>query len=64
MHAVALKVKDRKDEMKLASAIAKLVDEDPSLIYVHDQELSEIKLLGQGEIHLRVTLSVSLRASA
>ncbi|MGA8170643.1 MAG: elongation factor G [Methylocystis sp.] len=56
VHAVALKVKDRKDEMKLASAVAKLVDEDPSLIYVHDQELSEIKLLGQGEMHLRVTL--------
>jgi elongation factor G len=56
VHAVALKVKDRKDEMKLAIAIAKLVDEDPSLIYVHDQELSEIKLLGQGEMHLRVTL--------
>jgi elongation factor G len=56
VHALALKVKDRKDEMKLASAIAKLVDEDPSLVYVHDQELSEIKLLGQGEMHLRVTL--------
>ena len=56
VHALALKVKDRKDEMKLAIAIAKLVDEDPSLIYVHDQELSEIKLLGQGEMHLRVTL--------
>ena len=56
VHAVALKVKDRKDEMKLASAIAKLVDEDPSLIYLHDQELSEIKLLGQGEMHLRVAL--------
>ncbi len=56
VHALALKVKDRKDEMKLASAIAKIVDEDPSLVYVHDQELSEIKLLGQGEMHLRVTL--------
>ncbi len=56
VHAVALKVKDRKDEMKLAAAMAKLVDEDPSLIYVHDQDLSEIKLLGQGEMHLRVTL--------
>ena len=56
VHAVALKVKDRKDEMKLASAIAKLVDEDPSLIYVHDQSMSEIKLMGQGEMHLRVAL--------
>ncbi|HYA79541.1 MAG TPA: elongation factor G [Methylocystis sp.] len=56
VHAVALKVKDRKDEMKLAGAMAKLIDEDPSLIFLQDQELSEIKLLGQGEMHLRVTL--------
>jgi elongation factor G len=56
VHALALKAKDRKDEMKLASAIAKLVDEDPALVYVHDQAMSEIKLLGQGEMHLRVAL--------
>ncbi|HMK89647.1 MAG TPA: elongation factor G [Methylocystis sp.] len=56
VHAIALKVKDRKDEMKLAGAMAKLIDEDPSLVYLHDQELSEIKLMGQGEMHLRVTL--------
>ena len=56
VHALALKVKDRKDEMRLAAAMAKLIDEDPSLVFVHDQELSEIKLLGQGEMHLRVAL--------
>ncbi len=56
VHAVALSVKDRKDEMRLASAMSKLMDEDPSLVLVQDQELSEIKLLGQGEMHLRVAL--------
>ncbi len=56
VHTLALKVRDRKDEMKLASAVAKLVDEDPALIYVHDQTMSEIKLMGQGEMHLRVAL--------
>ena len=56
VHAVALKVKDRKDEMRLASAMSKLIDEDPSLVLMQDQELSEIKLLGQGEMHLRVAL--------
>jgi elongation factor G len=56
VHAIALAVKDRKDEMRLAAAMAKLVDEDPSLVYVHDQEMSEIKLHGQGEMHLRVAL--------
>ncbi|PPD45573.1 MAG: elongation factor G [Methylocystis sp.] len=56
VHALALAVKDRKDEMRLAAAMAKLVDEDPSLIFVHDQEMSQIKLFGQGEMHLRVAL--------
>ncbi len=56
VHALALTVKDRKDEMRLAAAMAKLVDEDPSLVYVHDQEMSQIKLYGQGEMHLRVAL--------
>lgn len=56
VHAIALAVKDRKDEMRLASAMAKLVDEDPSLVFVHDQEMSQIKLFGQGEMHLRVAL--------
>jgi elongation factor G len=56
VHALAIKVKDRKDEMRLAAAMSKLLDEDPSLVFIHDQELSEIKLLGQGEMHLRVAL--------
>lgn len=56
VHALALEVKDRKDEMRLAAAMSKLVDEDPSLVFVHDQELSQIKLFGQGEMHLRVAL--------
>ncbi len=56
VHALALNVKDRKDEMRLAAAMTKLIEEDPSLVFVHDQELSQIKLFGQGEMHLRVAL--------
>ena len=56
VHSLALNVKDRKDEMRLAAAMNKLVEEDPSLVFVHDQELSQIKLYGQGEMHLRVAL--------
>jgi elongation factor G len=56
VHSLALSVKDRKDEMRLAAAMAKLADEDPSLVFMHDQELSQIKLFGQGEMHLRVVL--------
>ena len=56
VHSFALAVKDRKDEVRLAAAMAKLVDEDPSLIFEQDQESGELKLHGQGEMHLRVTL--------
>ena len=36
--------------------MAKLIEEDPSLAFVHDQEAAELKLFGQGEMHLRVAL--------
>jgi len=55
-HALALAVKDRKDEVRLAAAMAKLIEEDPSLVFVQDQEAGELKLFGQGEMHLRVAL--------
>ncbi len=53
--AVAIQVKDRKDEVRLASALAKLTEEDTALTYVQDAEHGELKLFGQGEMHLRVT---------
>jgi elongation factor G len=51
---VAIVAKDRKDEVRLAAALAKLTEEDPSLAFVQDQESGELKLFGQGEMHLRV----------
>ncbi len=56
VHALVLAVKDRKDEVRLAAALAKLIEEDPSLTFVHDQEAAEMRLSGQGEMHLRVAL--------
>jgi elongation factor G len=53
--AFAIHVKDRKDEVRLASALAKICEEDRALVFVHDAEMGEMKLLGQGEMHLRVT---------
>ena len=44
---------DRKDEVKLTAAIAKLIEEDPSLIFEQNAELHEMALAGQGEIHLQ-----------
>jgi elongation factor G len=53
--AFAIHVKDRKDEVRLAAALAKLCEEDRALSFVQDAEMSEMKLFGQGEMHLRVT---------
>ena len=54
--SIALQVKDRKDEVRLAAALAKLCEEDRTLLHIHDQESGELKLMGQGEMHLRVTI--------
>ncbi|HXT07436.1 MAG TPA: elongation factor G [Roseiarcus sp.] len=53
--SVAIHVRDRKDETRLSVALAKLADEDGSLGVEHDPESGELKLHGQGEMHLRVT---------
>jgi elongation factor G len=54
--AIGLGLKDRKDEVKLSAAVAKLVEEDPSLSVEHNAELHQILLHGQGEMHVRVAL--------
>ena len=56
VYGFAISVADRKDEVKLTGAIAKLVEEDPSLRLDHNQETHEMVLWGQGEMHLRVAL--------
>lgn len=52
--ASGLGLKDRKDEVKMSAALAKLIDEDPSLVLEHNQDTHQVLLKGQGEMHLRV----------
>ncbi|HEX3504037.1 MAG TPA: elongation factor G [Xanthobacteraceae bacterium] len=52
--AIAVSAKERKDDVKLGQALNKLVEEDPSITIVHNPELHEVVLWGQGEMHLRV----------
>jgi elongation factor G len=52
--AIGLGLKDRKDEVKLTTALAKLMEEDPSLRLEQNQDTHQMLLLGQGEMHLRV----------
>ena len=51
---VGLGLKDRKDEVKLTTALAKLTEEDPSLQLQMNADTHQMLLLGQGEMHLRV----------
>jgi elongation factor G len=53
--SLAIRIKDRKDETRLSAALAKMTEEDSSLVFEHDAESGELKLHGQGEMHLRVT---------
>ncbi|MBZ0138508.1 MAG: elongation factor G [Pseudorhodoplanes sp.] len=54
--AVAIAARERKDDVKLGQALAKMVEEDPSIIIVHNADAHEVILWGQGEMHLRVAI--------
>ncbi len=56
VYGLALIASQKKDEVKLTSSLAKLIEEDPSLSLVHDPETGEMVLWGQGEMHLRIAL--------
>jgi elongation factor G len=53
---IGLGLKDRKDEVKLSAALAKLLEDDPSLRVEMNSDTHQMLLLGQGEMHLRVSL--------
>jgi elongation factor G len=54
--ATAVASAERKDEVKLSSALAKALEEDPSLRIAHAQDTGETLMEGQGEMHIRVAL--------
>ena len=58
---LAVAAKEKKDEVKLTAAIAKIIEEDPSLLLTHSQDMGEMVLWGQGEMHLRVALERLVR---
>jgi elongation factor G len=52
----AVAAAERKDDVKLSTALAKVLEEDPSLRITHAQDTGETLIEGQGEMHLRVAL--------
>ncbi|HXL70282.1 MAG TPA: elongation factor G [Rhizomicrobium sp.] len=54
VYRLAIAAADRKDEVKVTAALAKLIEEDPSLAFEQNATTQEMLLAGQGEIHLKV----------
>jgi elongation factor G len=54
---LAIAPENRKDEVKLSTALGKLLAEDPSLHWEQHGDTREVILWGQGEVHLQVALA-------
>jgi elongation factor G len=54
--SIAIAPKERKDDVRLSSALAKVLEEDPSLRLAHVASTGETVLSGHGEMHLRVVV--------
>ncbi|RJF91090.1 elongation factor G [Sphingomonas cavernae] len=55
--AVAISTQDRKDDVRLSAALHKLVEEDPSLRWGHDESAREMLLRGVNDEHLQATIA-------
>lgn len=53
---IALRAKNRQDDVKLSTALHKLVEEDPALEWTQDEASHETLLRGINDEHLNVTL--------
>lgn len=54
--SIAIEPKTQADVDKMGMAIAKLVEEDPTLLVKTDEETGQTVLSGMGELHLDITL--------
>ena len=54
LYSAAIRSEKREDEVKLSTAISKMIDEDESLKISHEHDTHQMLLWGQGDIHLQV----------
>ena len=54
--SVAIEPKTRADQDRLADALSKLADEDPTLRISHDDEVGQTVMSGMGELHLEIVV--------
>ncbi|HUP47429.1 MAG TPA: elongation factor G [Thermoanaerobaculia bacterium] len=53
----ALEAKARGDEDKLGTAIARIVEEDPTIKFGRDEQTKELLISGQGQLHVEIAVS-------
>ncbi|HEY9554409.1 elongation factor G [Allosphingosinicella sp.] len=56
-YVLAITTRDRKDDVRLSTALHKLVEEDSSLHWDQDEALHETRLRGVSDEHLRTTIA-------
>ncbi|MEP2190081.1 MAG: elongation factor G, partial [Alphaproteobacteria bacterium] len=56
LFSMAVHAANRGDEVKMSGALAKIMEEDPSISHEHNPDTGEMLLWGQGEMHLLITL--------
>lgn len=56
LFSMSIAAKDRKDDVRLSAALAKLAEEDPALTVTQDPETHETLISGRGGTHIQVTL--------
>jgi elongation factor G len=55
-YTLAISTKDRKDDVRLSTALHKLTEEDRALLWEQDEVMHETRLKGVNDEHLKVTL--------
>lgn len=58
----AVEAKTPQDQEKLATALAKLTDEDPTLKVTYDDETAQTIISGMGELHLEIVIDRLMRS--
>ncbi|MFO0722307.1 MAG: elongation factor G [Myxococcota bacterium] len=58
MLSLAIAAKNKNDEVKLGTAVQKLLEEDPTLRSTQDNSTHELVISGIGDVHLSVALDV------
>jgi elongation factor G len=55
--SVSIRAKSRADEDKVGSALARIVEEDPTVVYAMNADTKEAILSGMGDLHLEIVVN-------